>query len=46
MIAKSWEVSPDGLAWTLHLRQGAKVSDGHPITSHRILWNIEQVYLK
>src|ERR1700733_6064848 len=27
-LAKSWDVSPDGLAWTFHLRQDVKWSDG------------------
>ena len=41
MIAKSWDVSPDGLAWTFHLRRGAKFSDGHPITSEDILFSAQ-----
>ena len=41
MIAKSWEVSPDGLTWTFHLRRGAKFSDGHPITSEDILFSAQ-----
>ncbi|MCM3878626.1 MAG: ABC transporter substrate-binding protein [Vicinamibacterales bacterium] len=38
MLAKSWEVSPDGLTWTFHLRRGAKFSDGHPMTSEDVLF--------
>ncbi len=32
-IAKSWEVSPDGLTWTFHLRD-ALWSDGAPLTAN------------
>jgi peptide/nickel transport system substrate-binding protein len=39
IIAKSWDVSPDGLAWTFHLRQGAKFSDGHPLTAEDVLFS-------
>ena len=39
MIAKSWEVSPDGLTWTFLLRRGAKFSDGHPLTSADVLFS-------
>ena len=43
-IAKSWEVSPDGLTWTWHLRRGARFSDGHPITSEDVLFTYKLVY--
>jgi peptide/nickel transport system substrate-binding protein len=40
-IAKSWEVAPDGVTWTFHLRQGAKFSDGHPITAEDVLFSAQ-----
>jgi len=32
-LATKYEVSPDGLTWTLHLRQGVKFSDGTPFNA-------------
>jgi peptide/nickel transport system substrate-binding protein len=43
-LAKSWEVAPDGVTWTFHLRKGAKFSDGHPITSEDVLFSFEVAY--
>ena len=43
-IAASWEVSPDDLTWTFHLRDGARFSDGHPITSEDVLFSFEVAY--
>lgn len=43
-IAKSWEVAPDGITWTFHLRKGAAFSDGHPITAEDVLFSFEVVY--
>ena len=43
-IAQSWEVAPDGVTWTFHLRQGAAFSDGHPITAEDVLFSFEVVY--
>ncbi len=31
--AERWEVSPDGLTWTFHLRAGLKWSNGEPLTA-------------
>lgn len=33
-VAKSWDISPDGLTYTFHLRDNAKWSDGTPVTAH------------
>ena len=30
-LAKTWQASPDGLKYTLHLRHGLRFSDGHPL---------------
>ncbi|MCC7008854.1 MAG: ABC transporter substrate-binding protein [Acidobacteria bacterium] len=43
-LAKSWEVSQDGLTWTFHLRKGAKFSDGRPITAADVLFNFQVAY--
>jgi len=37
-LARSWEVSPDGLVITFHLRRGVKWQDGHEFTSHDVLY--------
>ena len=37
-LAKSWEVSPDGLKITFHLRSGVKWHDGHPFTADDVLF--------
>ncbi|MFZ1240695.1 MAG: ABC transporter substrate-binding protein, partial [Anaerolineae bacterium] len=42
-LAKSWEVSKDGLAVTLHLVQGATFHDGHPITSEDVAFSVMTV---
>lgn len=43
-LAKSWEVSPDGLAYTMHLREGVRFSDGQPFTADDVVFTF-QVYL-
>jgi peptide/nickel transport system substrate-binding protein len=43
-LAKSWEVTPDGLTWTFHLRRGAAFSDGHPLTAEDVLFSMEVAY--
>ena len=43
-LAKSWEVAPDGVTWTFHLRRGARFSDGQPITAKDVLFSFDVVY--
>ena len=40
-IAKSWELTPDGMGATFHLRHGAAFSDGHPISAADVLFSWE-----
>lgn len=39
-LATSWELSPDGLVWTFHLRNDVTFSDGKPYTSKDALASI------
>jgi peptide/nickel transport system substrate-binding protein len=43
-LAKSWNVSPDGLTYTLVLRNGLKFSDGQPMDADDVLFSF-RVYL-
>jgi len=43
-LAKTWRVSPDGLKYTLHLRQRLRFSDGHPVDADDVLFS-SKVYL-
>ena len=43
-LARSWKISPDGLAYTLVLRQGIKFSDGQPLDADDVLFTF-RMYL-
>jgi ABC-type transport system substrate-binding protein len=38
------QVSPDGLTWTYHIKQGLKFSDGEPITAADVKYAVERTY--
>ena len=40
-LASSWDVSDDGLAYTLHIRQDAVFHDGSPVTADDVLWTLQ-----
>lgn len=41
-VAKSWDVSEDGLSYTFHLRD-AKFSDGSPVTSEDVIYSLTRI---
>jgi len=42
-LAKSWEISEDGLEITFHLRQGLQWSDGEPFTADDVVFTFNGV---
>ena len=44
-LAKSWEISDDGLVITFHLREGIKWSDGTPITADDVVFTYNDLIL-
>ncbi|MCB8878191.1 ABC transporter substrate-binding protein [Acidisoma silvae] len=45
-IAESWDVSPDGLTYTFHLKRGVKFSDGTPLDAKAVIWNVDRLLNK
>jgi peptide/nickel transport system substrate-binding protein len=41
-LAESYEVSPDGLVYTFHLREGVLSHAGNPLTADDVLWSYER----
>ena len=42
-MAKSWELSNDGLTYTFHLRTDARWSNGDPLTAHDFEWSWQRL---
>ncbi len=42
-VAESWDVSPDGLSYTFHLRADARWSNGAPVTAQDFAGSIRRV---
>ena len=42
-VVKGWDISDDGLTYTLYLREGMKWSDGSPFTADDWVWYSENV---
>ena len=42
-LAKSWEVSKDGLRYTFHLRKNAVFSNGHKLTAKDAAWSFNEL---
>ncbi|KUI23416.1 ABC transporter substrate-binding protein [Mycobacterium sp. GA-1285] len=42
-LAESWEVSPDQLSWTFHLRPGVTFHDGSPFTAEDVVFSYRRI---
>ncbi len=42
-LAKSWEISPDGLTYTFQLRNGVKFHDGRPFAAKNVIATFQRV---
>ena len=42
-LAKSWEIAPDGLSYTFHLRDDVLFHDGTPFDAAAVKWNLDRI---
>src|SRR5687767_1855734 len=42
-LAERWDVSPDGITYTFHLRRGVKFHDGSPFVARQVLRSWQRV---
>ncbi len=42
-LAKSWDVTPDGITYTFHLHGGVKFHDGRPLTARNVVASFQRV---
>jgi len=42
-LAERWEVAPDGVTWTFHLRDGVRFHDGTPLDAEAVRRNFARV---
>lgn len=42
-LATSWEISPDHLTYTFHMRKDATFSDGVPVTAHDVKFSFDKI---
>ena len=43
LVARSWEIAPDGLSIVFHLRSGVLWHDGQPVTSSDVAFTVQKV---
>ena len=42
-LAESWDVTPDQLTWTFHLRRGVNFHDGSPLTADDVVFTYRRI---
>lgn len=42
-LAQSWEVAPDAMTFTFHIRSGVRFSNGEPLTGKDVMYSLSRV---
>src|SRR3954471_17966854 len=42
-LARSWDISTDGMTYTFHLRNGVKFHDGRPFSARNVIHSFQRV---
>ena len=42
-LAKSWEISPNAMTFTFHIRPGVRFSNGEPLTGQDVVYSLSRV---
>lgn len=42
-LARSWDISTDGMTYTFHLRTGVKFHDGRPFSARNVIYSFQRV---
>ena len=42
-LAESWDISPDNLKWTFHLRRDVRFHDGEPLDAHDVKFTYDTI---
>jgi peptide/nickel transport system substrate-binding protein len=45
-IAEKWEMAPDGLSWTFHIRKGIKFTNGDTLTANDVKFSLDRYLTK
>lgn len=43
-LAETWDISPDGLTYTFHLREGVTFTDGTPFDANAVVKNFDNIH--
>jgi oligopeptide transport system substrate-binding protein len=43
-LASGWDISPNGLTYTFHIRPGLKFSNGDPLTAQDFAWSLDRAF--
>ena len=43
LLAKDWDIAPDGTSWTFYLNEGILFHNGEPLTADDVVYSVERV---